>query len=178
MTRYPSSLRSRSGQALAESVFLIPVIGLLVISIAWFSRVVITRQQLVAAARYGSDLIVTTNLTKEQIHAEIKSFLSHRMILGRRLDPENLPDDAIVITIKDFPRIRYDLSTALVKPGNVFRALARMVDPVADASSVEITYAYEVPPVFRAFSRRSILVTARSEVLSGTGCPARIHERN
>jgi hypothetical protein len=170
-------LKSQKAQALVESVFLIPLIGLIVISISWFSRVLITRQQLLIAARYGTDLIVNTNLNEGQIRQEIRNFLTHRLNQSRTLDAQNMPDENIAVRINDFPYVHFDLETAIMKPQNLFRTLSLMTDPLSATSSVDIKYEYDVPPIIRAVSRQHLFVSARSEVLSGTGCPARIHAR-
>lgn len=166
-----------SGQALVESIFLIPLIGLIVISIAWFSRVLITRQQLVLAARYGTDLIANTSLNESQIRREIRNFLSHHMLKSRKLDARKLPDENIVVTIKDFPPVDISLLSVIKNPGRLGQMIAQMADPLSATSSVEIRYAYAVPPFVRAVARRSLYVSARSEVLSGSGCQSSIHAR-
>ncbi|MCX5777872.1 MAG: hypothetical protein NTU66_01420 [Elusimicrobia bacterium] len=170
--------KSHSGQALVESIFLIPIIVLIIISLSWFSRVLITRQQLVIAARYGTDMIVSTNLNEGQIRQEIRNFLSHRLLQSRQLDEKKLPDENIVVKINDFPYIHFNLATAVMRPQDLFKMLSRMANPLSATSTVDIKYEYDIPPVFRALTHQRIFVSARSEVLSGTGCPARIHARS
>ena len=93
---------AQEGQSLVEAVFLAPILMMIIIAIGWFSRVLVTRQQLLMAARYGTDMIAYTNLNGNLIRRELQDYLSHRLNAGRKLDPSKLPDENIMITIEDF----------------------------------------------------------------------------
>lgn len=171
-------MKNIRGQALVESMLLLPVIIMIFLGIVWFARVLLTRQQLVIASRYGTDLIAMTTLNEREIRGEIRNFLCHRWNQGRTLDPRRLTDENIIVTINDFPKIDLSVATLVKKPRTLARILDRMLDPLASISSVDLRYAYDVPAVFRVAGRNKITITGHSEVLSGTGCRGRIHTRN
>jgi hypothetical protein len=160
-----------------EGVFLLPIIVMIVIAIAWFSRVLITRQQLLIAARYGTDLISSTTLNEQEIRREVKTFLTHHWIKGRRLDPEKLTDERIRVVIKDFPVISISCKDMILKPAILAKLVDQTLRPLQNTSYVELAYDFDVPFPFKAASK-TLRVSARSEVLSGTGCKSRIHRRS
>jgi hypothetical protein len=172
-----SVINTNRGQALAESVLLLPLLLVVIIAVMWFCRIVITRQQLVSAVRYGTDMIVHTTLSEQQIRREIRNYLTHHWHRGRTLDPDRLQDEDIAVVINDFPAVDVTLKAYIQKPGALRQVLAETVNPLARVSMVEIRYAYAVPPFLRFMGRESLSVSARSAVLSGTGCRNRLHER-
>ncbi len=152
------------GQALVENVLLIPIVTIVIVMLFWFGCIVLTKQQLVMAARYGTDLILYTNLTKDQIKAEIQDYLCGKDVQGRKLDASKLvlTNDNIVIN-----------KCAKV---NSFNAVQRGMD--LTTSYVQIYYQFETPALFSAWNSyiggsniiKKLRIGARSEVLAGTGC--------
>jgi hypothetical protein len=128
-------MRSIKGQALVESLFFIPLIAMIIVAIAWFSRVVITRQQLLSAARYGTDLIVYTPLSEDDIRREIRYYLTHRWNKGRTLDPARMKDTDIRIVINDFPPASALAEDILTKPYRLKKILAEFIDPALSVFS-------------------------------------------
>ena len=88
------------GQAFLEGIFILPIIVVLIFSVVWFARVLLTWQQLVSATRYGTDMIANTSLSKEDIKKDIENYLTHRMIDGRKLNKDKIKE--IKIDIKDY----------------------------------------------------------------------------
>lgn len=161
---------SRSkGQALVENILLLPILCIMISMIVWFSRLVITRQQILTAARYGTDMIVYTKMDESEIRQEIKNYLTDQNIEGRRLNPAKLPDDKIKIDIYRYPKTTVINASAPVN---------------FTTSSVEIYYEFGVPTIFKAWSSyisnagelpEKIYMSGRSEVLAGTGCKGDNH---
>ena len=102
------NISDSKAQALLETLLIIPVLMVLLVGLFWFSRVLITKQQLIMAARYGTDLIANTNLSEQQIKKEIRNYLSDKNIEGRKLDPSKLGDENIVVKIKGFDIPEFD----------------------------------------------------------------------
>lgn len=173
-------LRDRKAQALVESIFIMPILFMVIIAIVWFSRILITRQQLLMAARYGTDLVAYTTLNEKEIRQEIRNYLTHRMIKGRKLDPGKLPDNSIVIKIDSFELPEYtaaDYFVPLLFEYKMKEVAEKLLRPDLHTSYVELYYDFEVPRLFSTLGRETITVTARSEVLAGTGCRSAIHRR-
>ena len=158
-----SKLSTNSGQALVENVLIIPILVVIIVMIFWFARLMLTKQQLVMAARYGTDLIAYSNMDKNQIKQEIKDYLCGEDVVGRRLDTAKLilRDENIVINKCD-----------KVDSFNMWKPMDY------SPSSIEIYYEYETPKLFSAWSSyiggdniiKKLRIGARSEVLAGTGC--------
>jgi hypothetical protein len=154
---------------------------MIVFAIVWFSRILLTRQQLLSAARYGTDLIVYTSLSEDEVRQEIRNYLSHRWIEGRKLDAELLTDNRIKVKIDKFELPQFTMADYLVPTGFALRMESVMnilAFPQNHTSSVEIYYEFPMPALFHLFTRRTIHISARSEVIAGTGCPADIHKTN
>jgi len=158
-----SDIKKRKAQALIEVVLILPMLCILMSMITWFTRLVLTRQMLLTAARYGTDMIYYTDMNEDQIRQEIRNYLTDKKIEGRKLNSEKLPDDHIKIHIYRYPT---------VTPFNVWQPIN------FETSWVEIYYEFGVPSIFTAFSRYignagdlpdKIVISARSEVLAGTG---------
>lgn len=168
-------MKSKKGQALIEVVLLLPVLVILMSMITWFTRLVLTRQMLLTAARYGTDMIYYTERDADSIKQEIRNYLTDKNIEGRKLRADKLPDDHIKIQISHGGE-RFPDVTKMTTP----EAVAQFI-PLAtnkDTSWVEIYYEFEVPSIFTAFSSYigdagempdKIVISARSEVLAGTG---------
>ncbi len=143
------------------------------------SRYVITRQQLLTAARYGTDLIVYQNFNEEQVKEEITNYLSSPQTQGRKLDKEKL---SIKVTINRFPTINtYDANG---NPLNLARILSspRKDDFMKYNAYVEIKYELKLSKVIATIITKkdengqdmegggdTLNIVVRSEVLKGTG---------
>ncbi|OGS23303.1 MAG: hypothetical protein A2252_09485 [Elusimicrobia bacterium RIFOXYA2_FULL_39_19] len=64
----------QEGQAMVEFTLFIPIIIMLIFSITFYSRLLITQQQLIIAARMGTDLIRHVNLNENEVKSEIKKY--------------------------------------------------------------------------------------------------------
>ena len=82
--------KNKKAQALIEVVLILPMLCILMSMITWFTRLVLTRQMLLTAARYGTDMIYYTEMTEEEIRQEIKNYLTDKKIEGRRLNPGHI----------------------------------------------------------------------------------------
>ncbi|MBN1622111.1 MAG: pilus assembly protein [Endomicrobiales bacterium] len=170
-----NKFKSNHGQALIETVIVLPVLLMIIIAIVWFSRIVLTKQQLLSAARYGTDLIVYTDFNENQIKQEIRNYLTHRLNQGRKLDPEKLTNEDIVVVIRKFHFPEFlklenilDITDMLSDMKNFINGLLL---PWNDTSYVEIRYGFEIPRALSFLSSDDkFYVSARSEVLAGTGC--------
>jgi hypothetical protein len=162
-------LNSNRGQALIENVLLIPIIAIIVCMITFFSCIVLTKQQLIMAARYGTDLIVYTTLNEALIKKEIVEYLTARDNHGRRLNPDRL---RCVIRQDTFPDV--DRIGSLDK---AWEAYHKLMTPTEHTSYVELYYDIPSPVLFSRWGNflsggtlpEKITVAARSEVLAGTG---------
>jgi len=170
--------KGRKGQALVESLLLIPALAMIVFAIVWFSRLAITRQQLLSAARYGTDLILFTDLSDNEIRQELRNYLSHRWNKGRRLDPQKLGDENIVVKIDNFELPGFGMADyffPLAFALKMEKPLKKLAFPLQHTSYVEIYYQFNTPGIFAFLGKRHIFVSARSEVIAKTGCPGNNH---
>lgn len=138
---------------------LLPLVLLMLSSLFWFARVLLTRQMLATAARYGTDMILYTKLNEGQVRRELRNYLCDAGLAGRRLDSGKLPDENLKVRIKSFDPA----------PGG-------LLFPEKQLSSVEITYEFPLPRVFGG--GKPLKLYGRSFVLAGTGCKNPIHGRN
>lgn len=150
-------MESTKGQALIEGVFVLPILAIIICAVGWFGSVFITQQQLLMAARYGSDLLAYSSLDENSIKREIRNYLTSKNVPGRRLNPDKLTDDKIHIvnnTEKFNPLFEvYEVE----ETESLFSR---------DSSFVEISYDLDVPPFLR-IGKNSLTITERSEVLTG-----------
>src|SRR3989339_755044 len=128
---------NQRGQALIENALLIPIIVIIITMIFWFARILLTRQQLLMAARYGTDMIYYTHMDEAQIRGEIRDYLCGESNLGRKLDPDKLTDDRIRIKI-----YRHGKGELRVFAPNEVKD---------KASSVELFYEFDTPLLFSAW---------------------------
>lgn len=163
-------LSNRKGQAMVETILFLPLIAVFIVMIAWFAELMITRQQLLMAARYGTDLIVYTSMDEQQIRGQITDYLCGKNMPGRKLDPKRLPEKNIKIKIERFHTVRVDE----FNPFSWLRCTQDIMD--TKTSSVDIYYEFNIPGMFSAFSflsggalPKTIRLAGRSEVLAGTG---------
>lgn len=155
--------RTISGQALIENVLIIPVIVIIIVMIFWYARLLLTRQQLIMAARYGTDLIAYSKMDEEQVRNEVRNYLCSEQGRVRRLDPDKFKDDSIGIGINRYNRVSVI---------NAYKPLTY------SPSYVEVYYEFDAPKLFSAWNEyfgsneiaAKLRVAARSEVLAGTGC--------
>jgi uncharacterized membrane protein len=164
-------LRNKKGQAFTEAVFLFPIIIVLIFSVVWFARVLLTWQQLISATRYGTDMIANTNLSSEDIKKDIKNYLTNKMIEGRRLDTDKIKE--INVDIKDYQPISYNL-TDLSK---IFDFVQGLFVPTNELSTVSISYSYELPKIMNVVGMEEFTITTKLSVLAGSGCKNNIHKR-
>jgi len=180
------SFSDNKAQALLETLLIIPVLMVLLVGLFWFSRVLITKQQLIMAARYGTDLIANTNLTEQQIKKEIRNYLSDKNVEGRKLDPNKLGDENIMVKINDFDIPEFDGFEDVINPvkmGQLLSSYTRLIKmPVSyssELSSVEVKYDFVVPKIFSPVVGfgKTITLIGHSEILAGTGCAAKNHKK-
>jgi len=69
--------KNEKGQALVESVLIVPVLATLVGGIMLFSIIFIAKCRLLMGARYGAWLIVHGNYDRARVEAEVKDFLAN-----------------------------------------------------------------------------------------------------
>ncbi|WP_372519165.1 TadE/TadG family type IV pilus assembly protein [Candidatus Ruminimicrobiellum ovillum] len=165
-------LKNKKGQAFTEAVFIFPVIIVLIFSVVWFARVLLTWQQLVSATRYGTDMIANTTLSGEDIKKDIKNYLTNKMIEGRRLDTDKIKD--ITVDIKNYNAIDYNNITDLSNISNIVQGL---FVPSNELSTVSISYSYDLPKIMNIAGMDEFIIKTKLSVLAGSGCKNKIHKR-
>ncbi len=165
-------LKNKKGQAFTEAVFIFPVIIVLIFSVVWFARVLLTWQQLVSATRYGTDMIANTTLSGEDIKKDIKNYLTNKMIEGRRLDTDKIKD--ITVDIKNYNAIDYNNITDLSNISNIVQGL---FVPSNELSTVSISYSYNLPKIMNIAGMDEFIIKTKLSVLAGSGCKNKIHKR-
>ncbi|MDR2426258.1 MAG: pilus assembly protein [Endomicrobium sp.] len=165
--------KKNKGQALVEAALTAPLIVFFLFTIVWFGQIMLTWQQLVSAARYGTDLIAYTPYSKEEIKKDIVNYLCHGNNIGRILSRD--PDDLDVkVEINDLERpIDFTLSIDNIGAFNPINILEMVMDsnPIVPAMSyVEIKYRHKIPFILR-FYREEIYIKTRLEVLADSGAP-------
>jgi len=162
-------MKKSGGQTLIESILMIPVIVIVFSMITWFSRIVLTRQQLVMASKYGTDMLYYSTMNETEIEEELKDYLCNKDNKGRKLNPDNLKFIIKKETFMDIDSI------------NSLEDLDKLQDnflnPSDHLSSVHLTYEFKSPPIFSAWNTfipgpnlpEKIKVSAHAEVLAGTG---------
>ena len=164
-------LKNKKGQAFTEAVFIFPVIIVLIFSVVWFARVLLTWQQLVSATRYGTDMIANTNLSRDDIEKDIKNYLTNKMIEGRRLDVDKIKD--ITVDIKDYNGIDYNITDL----SNISNFVQGLFIPSNDLSTVSISYSYDLPKIMNVVGMEEFIIKTKLSVLAGSGCKNKIHKR-
>ena len=162
---------NKKGQAFTEAVFIFPIIVVLIFSVVWFARVLLTWQQLISATRYGTDMIVNTSLSSDDIKKDIKNYLTNKMIEGRRLDTDKIKE--INVDIKEYQPVSYNL-TDLSKISNFVQGL---FVPTNELSTVSISYSYELPKIMNVVGMEEFTIKTKLSVLAGSGCKNNIHKR-
>ena len=164
-------IRNKKGQAFTEAVFIFPIIVVLIFSVVWFARVLLTWQQLISATRYGTDMIANTNLSSDDIKKDIKNYLTNKMIEGRRLDIDKIKE--INVDIKDYQTVSFNI-TDLSKISNFVQGL---FVPTNELSTVSISYSYELPKIMNVVGMEEFTIKTKLSVLAGSGCKNNIHKR-
>lgn len=164
-------IKNNKGQAFIEAAFLFPIMIVLILSVIWFARILLTWQQLVSATRYGTDMIVNTNLSATDIKKDIENYLTHKMIEGRRLNIDKIKE--ISVDINDYHGLNLDITDISSVPNMVKDILA----PSTNLSTVSIVYSYDVPKILSFVGMNEFEIKAKLSVLSGSGCKNDIHKR-
>ncbi len=163
--------KNNKGQAFTEAIFLFPIIIVLIFSVVWFARVLLTWQQLVSATRYGTDMIANTTLSGEDIKKDIKNYLTNKMIEGRRLDTDKIKD--ITVDIKDYNGIDYNITDL----SNISNFVQGLFIPSNELSTVSISYSYDLPKIMNIIGMEEFIIKTKLSVLAGSGCKNKIHKR-
>ena len=164
-------LINKKGQAFTEAIFVFPVIIVLIFSVVWFARVLLTWQQLVSATRYGTDMIANTTLSGEDIKKDIKNYLTNKMIEGRRLDTDKIKD--ITVDIKGYNGIDYNITDL----SNISNFVQGLFIPSNELSTVSISYSYDLPKIMNIVGMEEFIIKTKLSVLAGSGCKNKIHKR-
>ena len=164
-------LKNTKGQAFTEAIFVFPVIIVLIFSVIWFARVLLTWQQLVSATRYGTDMIANTTLSSDDIKKDIENYLTNKMIEGRRLDIEKIKE--INIDIKKYEPISYNFTDLSA----ISSFVQGLFIPSTELSTVSISYSYDLPKIMNVVGMEEFTITTKLSVLAGSGCKNNIHKR-
>jgi|GEM_PF-3022039 len=81
------------GQALIETLFVLPLLTLFLIAIPFFARIFITWIILTQTARHGVFLIVYANYNENQVKEEIINYLSKEKYMLPGIKKENITVD-------------------------------------------------------------------------------------
>jgi hypothetical protein len=165
-------IKNNKGQAFVEAVFLFPIMIVLIFSVIWFAKILLTWQQLVSATRYGTDMIANTNLSKTDIKKDIENYLTHKMIEGRRLDIKRIKE--INVDIKDFQSLGLD---NLFDLNTIYNFIKGISIPAHELSTVSITYSYDVPKILNFIGMDEFEIKTKLSVLAGSGCGNKMHRR-
>ncbi len=167
---YLTAFKKSKGQALVEAALIAPLIVLFLFTVIWFARVMLTWQQLITAARYGTDMMAYTPFSKTYIEKDIENYLCSAGNVGRILERDKLTVEAVP---KDYKKQDFTVSFSNLESFNPLNLAERAkgILPVAAKSYVKITYKYRLPPLFRIAGREDFEIRAYSEVLTGTGSP-------
>jgi hypothetical protein len=164
-------LKNTKGQAFTEAIFVFPVIIVLIFSVIWFARVLLTWQQLVSATRYGTDMIANTTLSSDDIKKDIENYLTNKMIEGRRLDIEKIKE--INIDIKKYEPISYNFTDLSA----ISSFVQGLFIPSNELSTVSISYSYDLPKIMNVVGMEEFVIKTKLSVLAGSGCKNKIHKR-
>ena len=163
--------KNNKGQAFTEAIFLFPIIIVLIFSVVWFARVLLTWQQLVSATRYGTDMIANTTLSSDDIKKDIENYLTNKMIEGRRLDIEKIKE--INIDIKKYEPISYNFTDLSA----ISSFVQGLFIPSTELSTVSISYSYDLPKIMNVVGMEEFVIKTKLSVLAGSGCKNKIHKR-
>jgi hypothetical protein len=118
-------------------------------------------------------LIYYTTLDTEQVKSEVLDYLCGKNLKGRVI---KIPIEQIDVHIDRFPKIR---GVSITGDGSIFNIVDKYFKPEEHTSYVEIKYKKNVPNIISMLNSfffvtgqqlpKDITVSARSEVLAGTG---------
>ncbi|MHB9155419.1 MAG: hypothetical protein ACYC5N_06980, partial [Endomicrobiales bacterium] len=118
--------------------------------------------------RYGTDMIVYTEMDETEIQRELTDYLCGREEKWRRLDTGKL---RFLIRKELFPEI-----DAINSLDEAKKLRDMLLKPAEHTSFVEIYYEIAVPGIFTVWNHyvpgdlpEKLTVSARSEILAGTG---------
>jgi len=166
---------NQKAQAFTEALFILPIMVVLIFFIIWTARVLLTWQQLITATRYGTDMIVNTNLSSNDIKTDIENYLTHKNIEGRRLDINKIKE--INVDIKQYGPIDISFKNLPNLFNNSVNIVKGIVLPTSQMSSVSITYIYELPKFLNIVGLKEFEIKTKLSVLAGSGCKNDIHKR-
>lgn len=164
-------IKTNKGQSLVEAAITAPLIVFFLFSLVWFARVALTWQQIISASRFGIDLITYTDQSKENIEIQIYNYLCDSGNVGRTLDRNKL---TVTANPKDCEEINYTITLSnifggILNPGRLLDNLKSVTPELLDKSSVEITYQYKIPFIFKVTGTEYVTIRHKAEVLSGSG---------
>jgi hypothetical protein len=155
------------GQSIVEAALIMPLIVFFLFTVIWFAQVLLTWQQLIGAARYGTDLIAYTNFNSSYIKRDIVDYLCNENNIGRILNRDKLE---VNVEIRDADKIDYSLKFDDIlqfNPLEIFEHIKALNPLSEDKSYVEIIYRFNLPFVLKAMGKEEIKIRAYCEVLSG-----------
>jgi len=152
-------MRKNRGQSLVECVLFFPIIGLIIVMISWWSDIYLSKLQLIAGARYGTDLIYYApfKYSRDDIIQEVTNMVTKKgNYKGRRLNKDNLRVDAYVEPAKK----KYKwVPPNYLTPENL-----------NETCWVYLEYDINLCPWLKhIIGKDKITISARSEVFAGTG---------
>ncbi|MDR2860880.1 MAG: pilus assembly protein [Elusimicrobiota bacterium] len=168
---YSNRFKNNKGQSLTEAALIMPLIVFFLFTIMWFAKIMLTWQQIVSAARYGTDLIAYTPFSENYIKQDIINYLCSELNVGRILNKDRLE---VKVKIYDIDKIDYTFSLSNISsfnPLSILKDIQSLMPAGQDKSFVEIIYSHEAPFVLKALGKKQIKIKAYCEVLSSTGSP-------
>lgn len=117
--------KNKKGQALLETLFIIPIVASLISGIWFFTAVFITQIRLNMACRHGVFLIVHANYNAEQVIEEVKDFLKENKLAESKIRMNYFDIDTSCGRKPAGVRVRYEL-----KPPLLLRTIPGFPDPM------------------------------------------------
>ena len=114
-----------TGQALLETLFIIPIIAALMAGIWFFAAIFITQIRLNMACRHGVFLIIHANYNKEQVIEEVKDFLKESKLVESKVKIYPSDVDTSCGKRPAKVKIRYEL-----RPPLLLRAIPGFPNPL------------------------------------------------
>ncbi|MDR2773077.1 MAG: pilus assembly protein, partial [Elusimicrobiota bacterium] len=154
------NFNNNDGQSLTEAALIMPLVSFFLFTVIWFGQIMLTWQQLVGAARYGTDLISYTPFSKIYIEQDIVNYLCDKKTIGRTLNEDKLK---VVVKIYDVKKMDFTLSLDNISNLNPLDFISNIgaLNPFTeDKSYVEIVYSYDMPFVFKLMGKESIDIKA------------------
>ncbi len=117
--------KNKEGQALLETLFIVPIIASLIAGIWFFAAIFITQIRLNMACRHGVFLIVHANYNAEQVIEEVKDFLRENKLAESKIRINYSDIDTSCGRRPARVRVRYEL-----KPPVLLRKIPGFPDPM------------------------------------------------